>query len=71
LLCVNFSVFRFVKELSGEALQILSTALGIHLAFWAWVVSNDASDGSWVNTHSELSTAIIVVTEYCGIDRHH
>jgi hypothetical protein len=42
-----------VKSLSAEALQILSTALGIHLAFWAWVISDQATDGHWQNTHSE------------------
>jgi len=41
-----------VKELSGEALQMLSTALGIHCAFWAWVASEEASDGSWLNDHN-------------------
>ena len=48
--------FSVVKELSGEGLQILSTALGIHLGFWAWVISDDASDGFWLNTHSEYVT---------------
>jgi hypothetical protein len=43
-----------VKELSAEGLQILSTALGIHIGFWAWVISDDASDGFWLNTHSEF-----------------
>ncbi|KAI0321402.1 hypothetical protein OF83DRAFT_311254 [Amylostereum chailletii] len=42
-----------VKELSAEALQILSTALGIHLGFWAWVASDQASDGFWLNTHND------------------
>ena len=44
---------RLVKEMSGEALQLMSTALGIHLAFWAWVASEQASDGFWLNTHSK------------------
>lgn len=42
-----------VKEMSGEALQLMSTALGIHLAFWAWVASEQASDGFWLNTHND------------------
>jgi putative SOS response-associated peptidase YedK len=42
-----------VKELCGEGLQLLSTALGIHFGFWEWVISDDASDGFWLNTHSE------------------
>jgi hypothetical protein len=44
---------RAVKSLSAEALQILSTALRIHLGFWAWVISDQATDGHWQNTYSE------------------
>jgi hypothetical protein len=50
-----------VKELSAEALQILSTALGIHLGFWAWV----ASDGFWQNTHSECNSRLFFVDTDC------
>ncbi|KDQ21182.1 hypothetical protein BOTBODRAFT_25607 [Botryobasidium botryosum FD-172 SS1] len=41
-----------VKELSGDALQLLSTALGIHTGFWEWVASDDAADGFWLNTNN-------------------
>jgi len=54
-----------VKELSAEALQILSTALGIHLGFWAWVASDQASDGFWQNTHSECNSRLFFVDTDC------
>lgn len=59
---------RLVKEMSGEALQLMSTALGIHLAFWAWVASEQASDGFWLNTHSKSAVGRIylniTITDY-------
>jgi hypothetical protein len=57
---------RLVKEMSGEALQLMSTALGIHLAFWAWVASEQASDGFWLNTHSKslVSRIYLNITDY-------
>jgi hypothetical protein len=53
---------RVVKELSAEAMQMLSTALNIHLGFWSWVTSDDAAEGSWLNTHGELCSK---VPHYC------
>ena len=69
ILCVLFQVLNvsvnrpyansLVKELSAEGLQILGTNLGIHLGFWTWVTSKQASDSYWLNTHSKYETGYI------------
>jgi hypothetical protein len=53
------TLFRFITELSAEALQIISTAFPLHLVFWRWVLSDEASDGFWYNKKGVYANGIM------------
>lgn len=43
-----------VELLSGDGLKALSSTLDVHYDFWAWVLSDEATDGYWMHDHSKL-----------------
>lgn len=41
-----------VDQMSGDALRMIGEALNVQMDFWAWVLSEEATDGYWRHDHS-------------------